>query len=60
MIRPRTSLSFVYINFACVVRPVISGADLYLAAPAMTLKNRVTLVFRPLSTPQLEALRTYI
>ncbi len=49
-----TSPSFVYINFACVVRPIISGADLYLAAPAMTF--RVTLVFRPLSTSQLEAL----
>lgn len=39
----RTSPSFVYINFACVVRPVISGAHLYLAVAAMTLKNMVTL-----------------
>lgn len=35
-----TSPSFVYINFACVVRPTISGADLYLATSAMTLKKK--------------------
>lgn len=49
-----TPTSFVYINFACVVHPIISGARVYLAEPALTLKIGVTLVSRPSSTSLLK------
>lgn len=39
-----TSPSFGCIRCACVVHPLISGAGIYLAAPAVTLKIQVTLV----------------
>lgn len=39
-----TSPSFVCINFACVVHPLISGAGVYLASTAVTLKIHVALV----------------